>query len=369
MQAILGSAAEAAKAAIGPKVVAEDSARAVLAKTREALKELKKRKKPPADLQHISRLESTIVTLEQEVQKAADDLIAAKAVYNNSIRSEITPSVAAGVAKAAAKFEACEENAHPATLADIVTVCEALGNVGVLERGDKVKIDVGGFEGFVPAVVDGRGPGPDEYKVLAMRENLTLGSKYEQVYDVPHVLPRSKLYAEDARICQPASPADAAGGIAALMDSLWEQAEAAIPEMTRLIEEALAAGKAAGLGPRPAGIRVVVGPLKARTRALAKIFEKYGGDVLRLLDIARLTVVCDTEEGVAWALRAFKAAGLDFCRIKNRMHPSFRAVEETGGYRVGSFGLIVMLTWTHLCVCKGAFVSSSFPRCDHLRYL
>ena len=75
---------------------------------------------------------------------------------------------------------------------------------------------------------------------------------------------------------------------------------AATEPMATLIESTLAAGESAGLGPRPAGITVLKGPRKARARAWAKIFEKYLGEIERLLDITRLTVVCRTAEGVAW---------------------------------------------------------------------
>ena len=142
---------------------------------------------------------------------------------------------------------------------------------------------------------------------------------------------RTRMYAKEPELRQPAAPAGT--GIAGRMEHAMAAGRGAVEPMADLVESALAAGEANGLGPRPRGITLHKGPLKARVRAWGKIFEKYLGVIERLLDIARLTVVCETAEGVAWVLRAFRCARLDFPRLKNRLHPAFRADEETGGYR------------------------------------
>ena len=142
---------------------------------------------------------------------------------------------------------------------------------------------------------------------------------------------RTRMYAKEPELRQPAPPAGT--GIAARMELAMTAGQAAAGPMTDLVESALAMGEASGLGPRPRGITLLRGPLKARIRAWAKIFEKYLGEIERLLDITRVTVVCETAEGVAWVLRAFRCAKLDFPRLKNRLHPAFRADDETGGYR------------------------------------
>ena len=144
---------------------------------------------------------------------------------------------------------------------------------------------------------------------------------------------RTRMYAKEPELRQPAAPAGT--GIAGRMEHAMAAGRSSVEPMADLVKSALAAGESEdnGLGPRPRGITLHKGPLKARVRAWCKIFEKYLGVIERLLDIARLTVVCETAEGVAWVLRAFRCARLDFPRLKNRLHPAFRADEETGGYR------------------------------------
>ena len=142
---------------------------------------------------------------------------------------------------------------------------------------------------------------------------------------------RTRMYASEPALQQPALPAGT--GIAERMEHAMVAGRAAIRPMASLIESAIENAEANGHTPRPAGITLIEGPLKQKLRAWAKIFEKYLGIIERLLDIARLTVVCTTAEGVAWVLRAFRLAKLDFPRLKNRLHPAFAARDETGGYR------------------------------------
>jgi len=147
---------------------------------------------------------------------------------------------------------------------------------------------------------------------------------------------RTRIYAKEPELRQPAPPAGT--GIAVRMELAMAAGRAADGPMAALVESALSKGEANGLGPRPRGITLLRGPLKAYIRAWAKIFEKYLGEIERLLDFTRLTVVCETAEEVTWVLRAFRRANLDFPRLpgprlKNRLHPAFRADDETGGYR------------------------------------
>eukprot|EP01062_Namystynia_karyoxenos_P003110 TRINITY_DN11094_c1_g1_i5.p1 TRINITY_DN11094_c1_g1~~TRINITY_DN11094_c1_g1_i5.p1 ORF type:complete len:1039 (+),score=369.76 TRINITY_DN11094_c1_g1_i5:240-3119(+) len=80
-----------------------------------------------------------------------------------------------------------------------------------------------------------------------------------------------------------------------------------------------------------------VPPVKMTARALQKALEDYDGDALRLIDVARLSLVCGSFAGVCGVLRALAAAAAEgevrVIRGKDRLRKAFPAGVMTNGYR------------------------------------
>ena len=103
----------------------------------------------------------------------------------------------------------------------------------------------------------------------------------------------------------------------------------AAPELNLLAEEAVA-----GL----AGCEVLHSPkpVKGIHRCMQKVQEEYEGDYTRLLDLARVTIICDTivelERILSWLLSGERAPRFEACRTKDRLSRSWDA-ELSGGNR------------------------------------
>ena len=103
----------------------------------------------------------------------------------------------------------------------------------------------------------------------------------------------------------------------------------AAPELNVLAEEAVA-----GL----AGCEVLHSPkpVKGIHRCMQKVQEEYEGDYTRLLDLARVTIMCDTivelERILSWLLNGERAPRFEACRTKDRLSRSWDA-ELSGGNR------------------------------------
>lgn len=108
---------------------------------------------------------------------------------------------------------------------------------------------------------------------------------------------------------------------------LIAKAEALRPRFQRDVVQALEAAGLTGV------VEVRVGPLKRPGRITQKAAEKYRGDFSRVLDIVRLTVVC---QDVATLTQTFVAMAntpvFELCRTKNRLHPAFDPT-ASAGYR------------------------------------
>jgi len=72
-------------------------------------------------------------------------------------------------------------------------------------------------------------------------------------------------------------------------------------------------------------------PRKKKARAYEKVERSYNGDVSRVLDFVRSSIVADTIEEATRVLRFVLAQGTVFC-IKNRYDLDYDS-QETGGYR------------------------------------
>lgn len=73
------------------------------------------------------------------------------------------------------------------------------------------------------------------------------------------------------------------------------------------------------------------GPLKHESRAIEKAFRCYGGDVSRLLDLSRHSIVFEEPEQMLQCLELLRAdADVHVLRIKNELHPS---QQGSCGYR------------------------------------
>ena len=103
----------------------------------------------------------------------------------------------------------------------------------------------------------------------------------------------------------------------------------AAPELNVLAKEAVA-----GL----AGCEVLHSPkpVKGIHRCMQKVQEEYEGDYTRLLDLARVTIICDTivelERILSWLLSGERAPRFEACRTKDRLSRSWDA-ELSGGNR------------------------------------
>lgn len=101
------------------------------------------------------------------------------------------------------------------------------------------------------------------------------------------------------------------------------------------------------------GITIVPGPPKKQGRAWAKVVGKYNGDPAGLLDMCRVTVVCDTAEQLARFVEAWAAAPrtLRCPRIKARLDPHYDA-RDAGGYRDLLINVVVPLGARVECICE-----------------
>eukprot|EP00756_Hemistasia_phaeocysticola_P050762 Hpha_TRINITY_DN25949_c0_g1::TRINITY_DN25949_c0_g1_i1::g.185357::m.185357 len=84
-------------------------------------------------------------------------------------------------------------------------------------------------------------------------------------------------------------------------------------------------------------VTLSVPSIKGTARAMQKVLEDYSGDVGRLLDVARLALVCDNFAAICRLLESIKIAvsetRLVILRGKDRLQPDFPAATETSGYR------------------------------------
>lgn len=101
------------------------------------------------------------------------------------------------------------------------------------------------------------------------------------------------------------------------LDELYQQAAEAQPYLTQVTEKV-----AQELG----GEALIPETLKARERAMEKIAADYGGDASRITDLARSSVIFETEEQVLQALDILRQ-GMNVIRIKNRFE------SPVNGYR------------------------------------
>lgn len=101
------------------------------------------------------------------------------------------------------------------------------------------------------------------------------------------------------------------------LDELYQQAAEAQPDLDRVTQKV-----ASQLG----GEALIPETLKARERAMEKIAADYGGEVSRITDLARSSVIFETEKQVLEALDILQH-DMNVIRIKNRFQ------NPVNGYR------------------------------------
>ena len=136
-----------------------------------------------------------------------------------------------------------------------------------------------------------------------------------------------------AEAAQPPLPSDD-------LDELLACGAAALPELEALVGDAV---RKAGLQPRAQPNTFIeiaqggdelytaatLGPLKTRERCAEKATNEYGGDVRRLVDICRASVVVDTEDQLEAVFRHLLADPASVIRLKNRFaNPSFNGYRD-----------------------------------------
>lgn len=78
-----------------------------------------------------------------------------------------------------------------------------------------------------------------------------------------------------------------------------------------------------------------MGPLKQEERAKEKIETDYKGDVRRLLDVVRISLVMEKSETMTKAIQFFKdAEGYEVVRVKSSFEESATYAAASGGYRI-----------------------------------
>ena len=116
------------------------------------------------------------------------------------------------------------------------------------------------------------------------------------------------------------------------------------------------------------------GPAKLNKRCYEKARLCYNGDLSRLSDLRRASVLCPTVAALLELLRALSVtAGIEILRVKNRFSRDYDATSESGGYRdlqlnvrVGGTGLIWELQ-LHLEVIEE--LKKSTGTSGHARYV
>ena len=100
-------------------------------------------------------------------------------------------------------------------------------------------------------------------------------------------------------------------------------------ELNKLADDALASGGQCEVLRSPK-------PVKGIHRCMQKVQEEYEGDYTRLLDLTRVTIICETivdlEGMLTWFLSAERAPRFSVCRTKDRLSRTWDA-ELSGGNR------------------------------------
>lgn len=170
-------------------------------------------------------------------------------------------------------------------------------------------------------------------------------------------VPRRRVYGGQPGIKQPLPEGVEPTNVQALF-AVYDLAEATLPKLQEAVGTAVADAeqelRASSVEPH---IKVKHAPLKAYERAAAKAAEKYKMNFSKLLDIARLTVVCDSLAEVMAVLYKLRAStDVRIVRMKNRVHPLFPA-DESAGYRDVLMNVIVAATG---CVCEVQVTLAAF---------
>jgi hypothetical protein len=337
-EALLLQQATAAKAALGPLLLASVKCGASIDAARSAggAQGLASR-----HAFHLVQLEKERVAIMRQVDEARARL--------NGLRLNAALRVGRDVSSAAGQYERALEVAartNGSARAPFVSAAERLHNTGELADGALVLVPRHGemhrakvLRRSLPAAGaddDGGDDGAVFYELSIWRIVSNQEETYEQGYEtrLPIVerFPRARIYATGEKQAQvvrsitcSASPTDVGFLLGLLADA--EASNLMLHELGPRIAAAVN-GK---LGRDAA--RAMAATLKATARVMEKASEKYGGRFSHVCDLARMTFVVTDFEAATLVLEALYACEeLDVILMKNRLMPEFDA-SETGGYR------------------------------------
>jgi hypothetical protein len=164
--------------------------------------------------------------------------------------------------------------------------------------------------------------GEDSYNLSIWTELYVVGEPYEAGFETQRPAfeeyPSSRLYAKAGKRRSSAVASSGAENAAAQeaaelrardlapTDARWLDGMYINAELTnRTLKEegsAVASEVNKRLGP-PQAVSPKFASLKGRTRVMAKVAEKYGGDFSKVRDLARMTFECDNMEAVTQTLK------------------------------------------------------------------
>jgi len=373
MEAALLAVAVGAKGAIGPALIEKHEAQSRSSSFSHALKELRKQldslqeSDASAELTYFKKKLETADASNKGVLKRSEVLV------SNCCTSfeRLVPDLAARIAPELKRTEAAywaELDAvmkrEPQALQDLEAFAEKLNAGPFKAAGQDVHVVIAGrFDSkgrftedpalersLHEAKVVDKNVKPDG-KVLVdlFFEQPDFEEKYVGAFKARAAVDRKKIYGGQASPMQPLQSGVAPNSLEALF-AVYTLAATTLPLLNKAVEAAVenAAKSLKRAGPDP-DIELKTAPLKAYDRAAAKAAEKYNLRFDRLLDIARLTVVCGTlAELVAVVTGIHASSNMQVVRMKNRINPLFPA-DESAGYRDVLLNVLYKET---KCICE-----------------
>ena len=327
----------AAKAALGPLLMAKDNREAQLEALKAEKREAEKARPEEEKQYSAERTEYMMERRQKQVDKLTEELERAKARLLK-LRAAAAEQVGVHVADFTRRYESAIEDKRNEVGRVAFTECaRRLMNVGELEEGQLVRVpiyradegqDAGGGGARADKIVEARverhaGGSCWELAIYDLKEDAVAGT-LEGGFRKTKRFPRHLIYAEQR-------PSQTPDGIAGRIDD--------IDGLCRLYRDAAIANETLRrMGARVEesvrrGVKAKHAPLKATARLMEKVAEKYDGDFAQVCDIARMTFECDDFDAATRTLKAVHAdREIEVVLCKDRLRAEFNA-RETGGYR------------------------------------
>jgi len=306
--------ATAAKAALGPLLVASEAVAVQLRQAREAAGSRTDSWAEGRE-REIRRLETQGQELSGQTERAKSRL--------DQLRHDTALLIGTKAASNALKYESAVA-AEPERRALFTATANRLSNVGPLEKGAKVHVVADGLLKLAIVLRQEGGADSDWYSLSVHKaEKSGSGIEYEKR------LRRDQIYAS-VELRQAVRGVDLPRTSIGFLLAVFRDAEDS-DETLQQLGAAVCASVHQKLGADV--VRAVHAPLKTTGRVMEKVAEKYEGDFSCICDLARMTFVCDTFEAATSLLEAVYVSSLVACvRSKDRLMLEFDA-NETGGYR------------------------------------